>query len=123
VNLRNRSLNLDLVYIFTERDRRGLESTKMLEKADKAFLENALKEPISSFEISDGSKPGDNIAGSLKSIKVTTLEGKTIHLVLKVAADDPEQLDYAGRFGIYDIEACVYNQLNPRITKLMETKD
>jgi hypothetical protein len=94
----------------------------MLSKVNKPFLEKVLNEPIAEFTISKGSNAGDNVAGSLHSIKVTTTKGSTVKLVLKSVADDPQQQGYASQFGIFSVENAMYDYVCPQIEKLMETK-
>lgn len=49
----------------------------------KEFLETLLKQKVTSFSTEEGTKPGDNVAGSLLSIKVKVASGETLHLVNK----------------------------------------
>lgn len=94
-----------------------------IQPIDKAFLEGALEEPIKDFTVGEGCKAGDNVAGSLKSIKITTAAGKEKHLVFKRF---PEQLTHENMFVVFMKafwrEHSVYKTVFPDLEKFANSK-
>jgi hypothetical protein len=56
----------------------------------KSFLEKLLNQKVTEFTTKEGTKPGDNVAGILRCIRVTLESGVILNLVNKSISDDPE---------------------------------
>lgn len=92
-----------------------------LEKKD---VEKIIGQPISDFTLASGSNKGDNVAGDLLAIKVTTTSGQVLNVVYKAfpATGNPEQREYVVKFGIFRTETCMYEEILPRIQNLLNKR-
>ncbi|CAL8139617.1 unnamed protein product [Orchesella dallaii] len=87
---------------------------------EKSEIEKLVGEPITDFSSSSGSNKGDNVAGTLLALKVTTAAGKELNLVYKsFPSDNPEQRQYVVQFGIFRTETCMYEKVFPRLKELV----
>lgn len=91
----------------------------MAEKITESFLEENIKEPVAKFTSGEGSKKGDNVAGTLLAIKATGKSGKVHNMVYKYLTDDPMQRGWAVEFGIFKTEEVVYTELLPYLEKFI----
>ncbi|ODN06579.1 Tyrosine phenol-lyase [Orchesella cincta] len=92
-------------------------------KLDKEEIEKVVGEPITDFSISSGAKKGDNVAGTLLALKVTTASGKELNLVYKgFPSHDPKQKQFVVQFGIFRTETSMYEKIFPRLKELLELR-
>lgn len=93
-------------------------------KLEKGYIEKILGEPITDFTTTSGSKEGDNVAGNLLCLKVTTKAGEKHNLVYKSfpTIGNEEQKQFLIQFGVFRTETCVYEKLFPRIKELLEKR-
>lgn len=98
--------------------------TDQIVKLEKSDIEKILGQPISNFSISAGSKKGDNVAGDLTAINVTTEKGEKLNLLYKgfPTNRDPEQQQYVKQFGIFRTETCMYERILPRLQQLLNNR-
>jgi len=87
-------------------------------------VEELVKEPVVSFEVSEGCKDGDGVAGELCSIGVKTVSGKDIHLIYKsLNLEDPMQTNFAKEHGSFRVESTFYKVVAPLLEKLLQSRN
>jgi len=90
---------------------------------EKSRVESLVGERVSEFSVSAGCSEGDGMAGSLKSINVTTLSGNTLHLILKeIDVSSPWGATQATETGPFKIENMVYSTLIPKLTEFAQSR-
>lgn len=92
-----------------------------IQPINKNFIEDAINQPISDFTVEAGCKEGDNVAGSLKSITVTTAAGKKTHLIFKsFPAHMTDENNFVVFMKAFWRENSIYKTVFPKLSQFAE---